>query len=58
MLAIAKTDHEIYDDRAQRIDAAVSRVPDQPTTGSHVRVVGESVQWRGVLRERHAGRRD
>ncbi len=51
MLAIAKTDHETYDDRAQRIDAAVSRVPDQPTTGSHVRVVGESVQWRGVLRD-------
>ena len=50
MLAIAKTDHEIDDDRAQRIDAGVQRVLDHPTA-SHVRVVGESVEWRGVLRK-------
>ena len=50
MLAIAKTDHEIDDDRAQRIDAGVPRALDHPTA-SHVRVVGESVEWRGVLRK-------
>ena len=50
MLAIAKTDHEIDDDRAQRIDAGVQRALDHPTA-SHVRVVGESVEWRGVLRK-------
>ena len=47
MLAIAKTDHEIHDDRAQRIDAVVPRVLDHPTAGTHVRIVGESVEWRG-----------
>ena len=50
MLAIAKTDHEIHHDRAQRIDAAVPRVLDHPTACAHVRIVGESVEWRGVLR--------
>ena len=50
MLAIATIDHEIQDDRAQRIDGAVPRVFDQPA-GIHQRVVGESVQWRGVLRD-------
>src|SRR5687767_9426421 len=48
MLAIAKTDHDIHDDRAQRIDA-VPRVADNPTAGTHLRIVGESVEWRGVL---------
>ena len=51
MLAIATTDHEIHDDRAQRIDAAVPRVLDHPTAGTHTRIVGESVEWRGVLRK-------
>ena len=51
MLAIANTDHENHDDRAQRIDAAVPRVLDHPTAGTHVRIVGESVEWRGVLRK-------
>jgi len=51
MLAIAKTDHEIDDYRAQRIDAAVPRVLDHPTASTHLRIVGESVQWRGVLRD-------
>jgi transcriptional regulator with PAS, ATPase and Fis domain len=50
MLAIAKTDREIDDDRAQRIDAGV-RALDHPTAGGYVRVVGESVEWRGVLRK-------
>ncbi len=51
MLAIAKTDHEIHHDRAQRIDAAVPRVLDHPTASTHLRIVGESVEWRGVLRD-------
>jgi transcriptional regulator with GAF, ATPase, and Fis domain len=49
MLAIATTDHEFHHDRAQRIDA-VPRVLDHPTAGTHLRTVGESVEWRGVLR--------
>ena len=51
MLAIATTDHESHDDRAQRIDGAVPRIFDQPAAGIHQRVVGETVQWRGVLRD-------
>ena len=38
-------------DRAQRIDAVVPRVLDHPTAGTHLRIVGESVEWRGVLRD-------
>ena len=49
MLAITQTDHEIHDDRARRIDAVGPRVLDHPTAGSHLRTVGESVEWRGVL---------
>ena len=49
MLAIAQTDHEIHDDRARRIDAVGPRVLDHPTAGIHLRTVGESVEWRGVL---------
>ena len=51
MLAIAKTDHEIHHDGAHRIDAAVPRVLDHPTAGTQLRIVGESVEWRGVLRD-------
>ena len=51
MLAIAQTDHEIHDDRARRIDAVGPRVLDHPTAGTHLRTVGESVEWRGVLRD-------
>jgi transcriptional regulator with PAS, ATPase and Fis domain len=50
MLAIAKTDHEFHDDRAQRFDAGMPRVLDHPTAGTARRIVGESVEWRGVLR--------
>ena len=50
MLAIAKTDYEIHDDRAQRLDAALPRVLDHPAAGTSLRIVGESVEWRGVLR--------
>jgi transcriptional regulator with PAS, ATPase and Fis domain len=51
MLAIAKTDHEIDDDRAHRIDGGVPPALEHPTGGSHLRIVGESGEWRGVLRD-------
>jgi DNA-binding NtrC family response regulator len=41
----------ICDDRAQRLDAGVQRVLDHPTRGAQRRDVGESVEWRGVLRK-------
>jgi transcriptional regulator with GAF, ATPase, and Fis domain len=50
MLAITKTD-EIHGDRAHRIDAAGPRGVDHPTAGTRLRIVGESVEWRGVLRD-------
>lgn len=50
MLAIAKTDYENDDDRAPRISADGPRGLDHPA-GAHVRVVGESLEWRGVLRK-------
>jgi DNA-binding NtrC family response regulator len=42
---------DINDDRAQRIDAGVQRSVDRLLEGTHVRVVGESVAWREVLRK-------
>ena len=42
---------QINDDRAQRIDAGVQRGVDRLQEGTHLRVVGESVEWRGVLRK-------
>jgi two-component system response regulator FlrC len=50
MLAIAKTDHEIDDNRAQRIGGGLLRSSDHPAACAHVRIVGESVEWRDVLR--------
>jgi transcriptional regulator with PAS, ATPase and Fis domain len=47
MLAIATTDRGTHD---ERLDAAGPRLLDQPTGGTHLRIVGESVEWRGVLR--------
>jgi transcriptional regulator with PAS, ATPase and Fis domain len=51
MLAIAKADYDVDDDRAQRLDARVHRALDHSTAAPNVRVVGESVEWRGVLRK-------
>jgi transcriptional regulator with PAS, ATPase and Fis domain len=51
MLAIAKTDQELDDQRAHRIDVGVQRAFEHPATGGHLRMVGESVEWRGVLRD-------
>ena len=42
---------QIGDERAQRIDAGVQRGVDRLHEGSHPRVVGESVEWRDVLRK-------
>ena len=41
----------IDDERAQRVDAGVQRGVDRLQAGTHLRVVGESVEWRGVLRK-------
>jgi transcriptional regulator with PAS, ATPase and Fis domain len=43
--------HHIDKARAQRADAGVQRGVDQLAAGTHLRVVGESVEWRGVLRK-------
>ena len=43
--------HQIDDARAQRVDAGVQRGVDRLQAGTHLRVVGESVEWREVLRK-------
>jgi len=43
--------HRIHDERAQRLDAGVQRGVDRLQEGTHLRVVGESVEWREVLRK-------
>ena len=43
--------HHIDEVRAQRPDAGGQRGVDQLAAGTHLRVVGESVEWRGVLRK-------
>ena len=42
---------QINDDRGQRIDAGVQRGVDRLQEGIHLRVVGESAEWREVLRK-------
>jgi len=44
----ARVPHEI-DERAHRLDAGVQRGVDRMKPPAHSRVVGESVEWRGVL---------
>jgi transcriptional regulator with PAS, ATPase and Fis domain len=51
MLTIAKTDHEINHDRAHHFDAGVQRAFEHPAPAGHRRIVGESVEWHGVLRD-------
>ena len=41
----------IEDERAQRVDAGVQRGVDRLQAGTHLQVVGESGEWRGVLRK-------
>ena len=48
---LGRVTHQIDDDRAQRVDAGVQRGVDRLKAGTHLRVVGESVEWRGVLRK-------
>ena len=43
--------HQIDDARAQRVDAGVQQGVDRLQAGTHLRVVGESVEWREVLRK-------
>ena len=43
--------HRIDDGRTQRLDADVQRGVDRLQEGTHLRVVGESVEWREVLRK-------
>ena len=43
--------HRIDDGRTQRVDAGVQRGVDQLAAGTHLQVVGESVEWREVLRK-------
>ena len=45
--AISQIDNE----RPQRVDAAVQRTVDRVTAGTHLQVVGESAEWREVLRK-------
>ena len=46
-----KAIHQIDNERPQRVDAAVQRTVDRVTTGTHPQVVGESAEWREVLRK-------
>jgi DNA-binding NtrC family response regulator len=48
---LGKVAQWIDDERPQRPDAGVQRGVDQLAAGTHLRVVGESVEWRGVLRK-------
>ena len=50
-LEAANVTHRIDDERAQRLDADVQRGVDRLQEGTHLRVVGESVEWREVLRK-------
>jgi transcriptional regulator with PAS, ATPase and Fis domain len=43
--------HQSDDDRAQRINAGVQRGVDRLKTATHLQVVGESIEWREVLRK-------
>ena len=48
---LATVTHEIDDERAHRVDADVQRGVERVTPATHSRVVGESVEWREVLRK-------
>ena len=48
---VAKVTPQIDDDRPQRVDAGVQRGVDRLKAAAHLRVVGESVEWRDVLRK-------
>ena len=48
---VAKVTPQVDEDRTQRVDAGVQRGVDRLKAAAHLRVVGESVEWRGVLRK-------
>jgi transcriptional regulator with PAS, ATPase and Fis domain len=48
---VGKVTHRIDDDRAQRDNAGVQRGVDRLKAATHLQVVGESVEWRDVLRK-------
>jgi len=48
---VGNVPHHIDEVRAQRPDTGVQRGVAQLAMGTHLRVVGESVEWRGVLRK-------
>ena len=48
---LGKVTHQIDDDRAPRIDSGVQRGVDRLKAATHLQVVGESVEWREVLRK-------
>jgi transcriptional regulator with GAF, ATPase, and Fis domain len=47
----ATVTHRIDDERAQRVDAGVQRGVERLKAGTHLRGVGESAEWRDVLRK-------
>ena len=48
---LSNSTHHVDDARAPRADAGVQRGVDQLAADTSLRVVGESVEWRGVLRK-------
>jgi transcriptional regulator with PAS, ATPase and Fis domain len=48
---LGEVTHRIDDGRTPRLDADVQRGVDRLQEGTHLRVVGESVEWREVLRK-------
>ena len=48
---LGKTIVQIDDDRVERGEARVQRAVEPATVGAHAHIVGESAEWRGVLRK-------
>jgi transcriptional regulator with PAS, ATPase and Fis domain len=48
---VTKVTPQVDEDRTQRVDASVQKGVDRLKAAAHVRVVGESVEWRDVLRK-------
>ena len=50
-LGLGTQSRTLGSDRVERGDARVQRAVEQAAVGTHVRVVGDSAEWRGVLRK-------
>ena len=48
---VARVTHEIDDERVHRVDGGVQRGVDRLKATTHLQVVGESAEWREVLRK-------